>query len=162
MEIIAFIILLVILFIVFHNIKHNYNELKNKEIRDESNLRLQILSTEDTLGDRIKLQKEEIEKIKEDLTKVVQSYNNVLIPSIKQLQVMFLEEKSDLTITRPELNAVESVKSRLKYVTDSDAKKIWRFLEQYCNVLDGTATIPAYRVLDALSMIDQDKIEYKG
>lgn len=57
------------------------------------------------------------------------------------------------------------ITSRLPYVTDPRAQKLWEFLEKYMivdkeNFNNDTLTIPAYRVLDALSMINQDKIEY--
>lgn len=57
------------------------------------------------------------------------------------------------------------ITSRLPYVTDPTAQKLWKFLEKYSiidkeNFNNETPTIPAYRVLDALSMINQDKIEY--
>jgi hypothetical protein len=58
------------------------------------------------------------------------------------------------------------IQSRLKYLTDPKAKKLWEFLSRYvqehfdfdnshCALL-----IPAYRVLDALSMINQEEIRY--
>lgn len=65
------------------------------------------------------------------------------------------------------LKAIE-IESRLKYLTDPKAKQLWEFLSDYVqqtfdpNNCQSTLVIPAYRVLDALSMINQDKIEYSG
>ncbi len=57
------------------------------------------------------------------------------------------------------------ISSRLKYVTDEKALKIWDFLKKYQykhkdKYKDEHIVIPSFRVLDALSMINQDKIEY--
>lgn len=54
------------------------------------------------------------------------------------------------------------LKSRMKYVTDPKAQDIWNFLIPYLYWDDGKISIPAFRVLDALSMINQDKIEYSA
>lgn len=52
------------------------------------------------------------------------------------------------------------IKSRLKYVTDTKAQDIWNFLVPYLSWDGNKVTIPAFRVLDALSMINQDRIAY--
>lgn len=52
------------------------------------------------------------------------------------------------------------IKSRLKYVTDTKAQDIWNFLVPYLKWDGYKVTIPAFRVLDALSMINQDRIAY--
>ena len=60
------------------------------------------------------------------------------------------------------------IESRLKYLTAPKAKQLWEFLSGYVqqtfdsNNCQSTLVIPTYRVLDALSMINQDKIEYSG
>lgn len=54
------------------------------------------------------------------------------------------------------------IKSRLPYVTNEKAKKLWEFLEDYIIEEDNNLYIPAFRVLDGLSMIDQEKIAYYG
>lgn len=63
-------------------------------------------------------------------------------------------------MTKEEAESLIEIKSRLKYVTDPKAQNIWNFLVSYLCWTDGKISIPAYRVLDALSMINQDKIEY--
>ncbi len=55
--------------------------------------------------------------------------------------------------------------SRIKYINDPTAKKLWDFLGQYTYSYEDKyenshEVIPTFRVLDALSMINQDKIEY--
>lgn len=63
------------------------------------------------------------------------------------------------------LNMIE-IQSRLKYLTDPKAKKLWEFLSMYVQKRfdpdnsRSTLFIPAYRVLDALSMINQEEIRY--
>lgn len=53
------------------------------------------------------------------------------------------------------------LKSAIKYVTDPKAQNIWKFLQPYLYWDNNDkVSIPAIRVLDALSMINQDKIEY--
>lgn len=58
------------------------------------------------------------------------------------------------------------IQSRLKYLTDPKAKKLWEFLSRYVHEsfdsdnCQCTLIIPAYRVLDALSMINQEEIVY--
>ena len=65
------------------------------------------------------------------------------------------------------LNRIE-IQSRLNYLTDPKAKKLWEFLSGYVNEsfdsdnCQSTLVIPAYRVLDALSMINQEYIAYSG
>lgn len=65
------------------------------------------------------------------------------------------------------LNRIE-IQSRLKYLTDQKAQKLWEFLQDYVyEVFDsdnsnGKLVISASRVLDALSMINQDIIRYMG
>lgn len=54
------------------------------------------------------------------------------------------------------------IKSRLPYVTNEKAKKLWEFLEDYIIEEDNNLYISAFRVLDGLSMIDQEKIAYYG
>ena len=64
-----------------------------------------------------------------------------------------------------EIRARKEISSREQYLTDPKAKKLWEFLIGYCHLpKDGNEciTIPAFRVLDALSMINQDKIEYSA
>lgn len=57
-----------------------------------------------------------------------------------------------------------TIKSRLPYVTDEKAKKTWEFLKDYIRNVDVNGDehlmIPVSRVLDALSMINQDEITY--
>lgn len=58
------------------------------------------------------------------------------------------------------------VASRLGYITDPTAQKLWNFLVDYQKTYedkfgDTHHVIPSFRVLDALSMINQDKIEYR-
>ena len=65
-------------------------------------------------------------------------------------------------MTKEEAESLIEIKSRLKYVTDPKAQNIWNFLVSYLYWADGKISIPAYRVLDALSMINQDKIEYSA
>lgn len=58
------------------------------------------------------------------------------------------------------------IQSRLKYLTDPKAKELWEFLSGYVHKnfdsdnCQSTFVIPAYRVLDALSMINQENITY--
>jgi hypothetical protein len=62
-----------------------------------------------------------------------------------------------------EIKARKEISLREQYLTDPKAKKLWEFLIGYCHLPKDESeciTIPAYRVLDALSMINQDKIEY--
>lgn len=60
------------------------------------------------------------------------------------------------------------IQSRLKYLTDPKAKELWEFLSGYVQVrfdsnsCQSTLVIPAYRVLDALSMINQEYIAYSA
>lgn len=60
------------------------------------------------------------------------------------------------------------IQSRLKYLTDPKAKKLWEFLSGYVQEIfdsdncQSTFFIPAYRVLDALSMINQENIAYSA
>jgi hypothetical protein len=61
----------------------------------------------------------------------------------------------------------EEILSRVSYLTDKKAIKLWDFLKKYVQETkdsegDIHLMIPAFRVLDALSMINQDKIEYSG
>ena len=59
----------------------------------------------------------------------------------------------------------KEIASREQYLTDPKAKKLWEFLIRYCYLPkdeNGCITIPAFRVLDALSMINQNKIEYSA
>jgi hypothetical protein len=56
-----------------------------------------------------------------------------------------------------------SVKSRYQYIKDEKAKEMWKFLKYYVRVDPyGNASIPAFRVMDALSMINQKNIDYCG
>ena len=56
---------------------------------------------------------------------------------------------------------IAEIKSILQYVTDPKAQDIWNFLVPYLRADSSyTVSIPAFRVLDALSMINQDKIAY--
>lgn len=57
------------------------------------------------------------------------------------------------------------IASRLEYITDPTAQKLWNFLVDYQDTYEDKYeithhVIPTFRVLDALSMINQDKIEY--
>ena len=64
-----------------------------------------------------------------------------------------------------EIRARKEISLREQYLTDPKAKKLWEFLIGYCHLPkdeNECITIPAYRVLDALSMINQDKIEYSA
>lgn len=59
------------------------------------------------------------------------------------------------------------IASRVHYLTDKKAIKLWEFLKGYVQETKDTEgdthlMIPAFRVLDALSMINQDKIGYSG
>lgn len=78
------------------------------------------------------------------------NYEYLHKPTIKEL-LMFREE----------------IISRVSYLTDKKAIKLWNFLKgsvQVTKDADGDThlTIPAFRVLDALIMINQEKIEYSG
>lgn len=55
---------------------------------------------------------------------------------------------------------IAELKSRLQYVTDPKAQDIWNFLVPYLRWDGYKVTVPAFRVLDALSMINQDRIAY--
>jgi hypothetical protein len=55
---------------------------------------------------------------------------------------------------------ITEIKSRLQYVTDPKAQDIWNFLVPYLSWDGYKVTVPAFRVLDALSMINQDRIAY--
>ena len=63
-------------------------------------------------------------------------------------------------------DAIEVV-SRMKYIDNPKAKKVAEFIMDYAfrdtkqAYTNNTILIPLYRVLDALIMIDQDKIEYR-
>lgn len=63
-------------------------------------------------------------------------------------------------------DAVE-VSSRMKYIDNPKAKKVADFIMNYAFrdteqvYTNNTIIVPLYRVLDALSMIDQDEIEYR-
>ena len=63
-------------------------------------------------------------------------------------------------------DAVE-VSSRMKYIDNPKAKKVANFIMDYAFrdteqvYTNNTIIVPLYRVLDALIMIDQDKIEYR-
>ena len=64
-----------------------------------------------------------------------------------------------------EIRARKEISLREQYLTDPRAKKLWEFLIGYCHLPKDEGeciTIPAFRVLDALSMINQDKIEYSA
>ena len=64
-----------------------------------------------------------------------------------------------------EIRGRKEISSREQYLTDPKAKKLWEFLIGYCHLPkdeNECITIPAYRVLDALSMINQNKIEYSA
>lgn len=57
------------------------------------------------------------------------------------------------------------ISSRIKYINDAQALKLWDFLNRFqykYNDKYGSEhiVIPSFRVLDALSMVNQDKIEY--
>ena len=62
-------------------------------------------------------------------------------------------------------NEIE-ITSRLPYITNEKARKVAEFLLDYMHkdykevYSNGTIYVPMYRVLDALSMIDQEKIQY--
>lgn len=58
----------------------------------------------------------------------------------------------------------EEITSRVPYLTDKKAIKLWDFLKKYVQDTEGDTylVIPAFRVLDALSMINQEKIGYSG
>ena len=63
-------------------------------------------------------------------------------------------------------DAVE-VSSRMKYIDNPKAKKVANFIMDYAFrdteqvYTNNTIIVPLYRVLDALIMIDKDKIEYR-
>ena len=63
-------------------------------------------------------------------------------------------------------DAVE-VSGRMKYINNPKAKKVANFIMDYAFrdteqvYTNNTIIVPLYRVLDALIMIDQDKIEYR-
>ena len=63
-------------------------------------------------------------------------------------------------------DAIE-VSSRMKYIDNPKAKKVADFIMDYAFrdteqvYTNNTIIVPLYRVLDALIMIDQDKIEYR-
>lgn len=58
------------------------------------------------------------------------------------------------------------IESRLKYIDNPSAKKIAKFLLDYCFndheevYTNNTVLVPMFRVLDALSMIGQKEISY--
>lgn len=58
--------------------------------------------------------------------------------------------------------------SRMKYIQDEKAKKIAEFILDYAFVdakeiyTNGTILVPVFRVLDALSMINQKELEYSS
>lgn len=55
------------------------------------------------------------------------------------------------------------IKSRLPYIKDEGAKKVADFLLDYSySDEEGRLVVPTYRVLDALSMINQERIGYCG
>jgi hypothetical protein len=60
------------------------------------------------------------------------------------------------------------IQSRLNNLTDTNAIKLWEFLSGYVQEsfdsdnCQSTLVIPAYRVLDALSMINQENIAYSA
>lgn len=60
------------------------------------------------------------------------------------------------------------IQSRLNNLTDTNAIKLWKFLSGYVQEsfdsdnCQSTLVIPAYRVLDALSMINQENIAYSA
>lgn len=59
------------------------------------------------------------------------------------------------------------VSSRMKYISNPKARKVAEFIMNYAFrdteqvYTNNTIIVPLYRVLDALIMIDQDKIEYR-
>lgn len=59
-----------------------------------------------------------------------------------------------------------SISSRLQYIDNPKAKRVADFLLGYSFhdkelvYSNGIVLVPLYRVLDALAMIDKDKIEY--
>lgn len=58
-----------------------------------------------------------------------------------------------------------SISSRIPHLTDKKAIDLWNFLKDYVRETKDTEgdthlIISAFRVLDALSMINQDKIGY--
>ena len=63
-------------------------------------------------------------------------------------------------------DAIE-VNSRMKYIGNPNARKVAEFIMNYAFrdtkqvYTNNTIIVPLYRVLDALIMIDQDKIEYR-
>ena len=65
-------------------------------------------------------------------------------------------------MNKEELESIIELKSIMKYITDPKAQSIWNFLVPHLYWDDGKVSIPAFRVLDALSMINQDKIEYSA
>lgn len=77
------------------------------------------------------------------------------VNNMKSLNQRLIDEQKEKLKSYPE------IQSRLPYVTDPTAKKLWEFLSNEClyNLAD-TPFIPADVVLDALIMINQDKIEY--
>ena len=61
----------------------------------------------------------------------------------------------------------QEISSRVPYLIDEKAIKLWDFLKMYVQETKDTEgdtylMIPAFRVLDALSMINQEKIGYSG
>ena len=59
------------------------------------------------------------------------------------------------------------VSSRMKYIDNPKARNVAKFIMNYSFrdteqvYTNNTIIVPLYRVLDALIMIDQDKIEYR-
>lgn len=59
-----------------------------------------------------------------------------------------------------------AISSRMKYIQDERAQKVAQFILDYAFTdnkqvyTNGTILVPVFRVLDALSMINQDNIEY--
>lgn len=87
------------------------------------------------------------------------------IELLNKTQLELFDLVKGLLPDETEIRARKEISSREQYLTDPKAKKLWEFLIGYCHLPkneDECITIPAYRVLDALSMINQDKIEYSA
>lgn len=69
-------------------------------------------------------------------------------------------------MTREDIFNDIRISSRIPYITDEKALKLWDFLKGYIDVIHNDEynkeliVIPVFRILDALSMINQDKIDY--
>ena len=155
----------------YHSVMYKINRMMNKAALDR--VRIWFMDNLQSVEDDEVLAKHYKWMINNLNFQIKRDYSDVPYPTVDNIREIleiapseFAKKNEVLSHLSQEdiLNSLE-ITSREQYLDDKKAIKLWNFLKRYVGIElskygQENIYIPAYIVLDALSRINQDKIEY--